>query len=59
MSVRGRIGEEDLARRVIEWLQVEQWVVWQEVTPGAQQAVCDIVARRGPVIWAIECMVTT
>ncbi|MEN6634075.1 MAG: hypothetical protein ABFD84_16750, partial [Candidatus Polarisedimenticolia bacterium] len=48
-------SEEDLARAVVAWLQLEGWTVWQEVTPCAAAPVCDIVARRGPVIWAIEC----
>jgi len=58
MSARERMREEDLARRVIEWLQVEQWIVWQEVSPAPRAPVCDIVAKRGAVIWAIECKTT-
>lgn len=45
-------SETELAARVVAWLRTEGWDVYQEVLAGA---VCDIVARRGPVLWAIEC----
>lgn len=47
--------ETDLAQRVIEYLHAEQWTVWQEVGMGGGAPCCDIVARRGPAVWAIEC----
>jgi len=47
--------ETDLAARVIEYLHAEQWTVWQEVGHGGGAPCCDIVAKRGPAVWAIEC----
>lgn len=44
--------ETELAARVIDYLHANEWQVWQEVQLGR---VCDIVAKRGPVVWAIEC----
>lgn len=46
--------EQELAVIVVECLQAEGWDVYQEVQPYAQGAVCDIVAVRGPITWAIE-----
>lgn len=45
--------EKDLARDVVAWLRSEDWEVWQEV-----HGVYDIVAKCGPVLWAIETKLT-
>jgi len=47
------VTEEVLAEMVVSWLQDQHWVVYQEVSCAG--AVCDIVAVRGPAVWAIEC----
>ena len=46
--------ETEIAAKVVEWLQAEQWDVYQEVQPCQQGRVCDIVAVQGPLTWAIE-----
>ena len=46
--------EQGIAARVVEWLQAEQWDVYQEVQPYQQGRVCDIVAVQGRLTWAIE-----
>ena len=45
--------EEDLAARVVAWLQARSWEVYQEVDCRLGRA--DIVAVRGPLIHVIEC----
>jgi len=45
--------ETELAAQVVDWLKLQQWDVYQEVTYHAK--VCDIVALRAGVTWAIEC----
>ena len=42
-------SEAELAALVITWLEEDSWDVYQEVDG------IDIVAVRGPVLWAIEC----
>lgn len=49
-------SENQLARILIEWLDRDGWEVFEEVAPwgnGGRRA--DVVARRGGVIWVIEC----
>lgn len=48
--------EEELAAQVVSWLRDQEWVVYQEVM--CHDKVCDIVAERGGVLWAIECKTT-
>jgi hypothetical protein len=43
-----------LAHSVIEWLQNQGWEVYQEVCYCYGGPRCDIVATRGPLLWAIE-----
>lgn len=51
-----RVPETEIGAAVVAWLEADGWDVWQEVQPGAHGgAVCDIVARRGPVVHAVEC----
>ncbi len=46
------VKEADLAKPMVQWLRSNQWEVFQEVeAPGG---ICDIVARCGAKIWAIE-----
>lgn len=52
-----RVPEVEIGRVVVSWLQADGWDVWQEVGVSSGAGVCDIVARRGPVIHAIECKV--
>lgn len=42
-----------LAARVVAYLGEQGFEVYQEVTGGG--CACDIVGKRGPVLWAIEC----
>lgn len=46
-------SEETLARKVVDWLTREGYETWEEVSIGTGRI--DIVARRAPVILAIEC----
>lgn len=45
-------SETALAAHVVGWLLADGWVVYQEVHDG--NATCDVVATRGPILWAIE-----
>lgn len=48
------ISEQAMGPPLIGWLEAQGWDVFQEVMEGAGGGVCDIVARRGPLTWAIE-----
>lgn len=48
--------EQELAAKVVDWLQAQHWEVYQEVSCYGN--VCDIVATRAGVLWAIECKTT-
>lgn len=48
-------NEKALAKGVVEMLKADGWEVFQEVNPKHGLPVCDIVARRGSILWAIEC----
>ena len=48
-----RISETDLAKIVIELLSEWGWDVYQEVQ--GHGGICDIVGKRGNILWAIEC----
>ena len=45
-------SEAALAAVVVNWLRDQDWTVYQEVYRLG--SVCDIVAARGPLLWAIE-----
>lgn len=45
--------EQDLAAKVVAWLEAQHWDVYQEVQRDG--AVADIVAALGPLRWAVEC----
>jgi hypothetical protein len=55
---KGFSSEKDLAAILVGWLQDQGWEVYQEVQCGRYGGVCDIVAVRYPVTWAIECKMT-
>ena len=50
-----RVPEVAIGRVVVSWLEAEGWDVWQEVGVSSGGGVCDIVAKRGPAIHAVEC----
>lgn len=47
------MSEAALAAKVVEWLQVHRWEVYQEVE--VRGSVADIVCLQGAVVWVIEC----
>lgn len=47
--------ETELAEAVVAWLEMEHWDVYQEVQMYAYSGVCDIIATKGFLVWAIEC----
>lgn len=47
-----------LAEKVVDWLVLQKWKVYQEVQFGQGGNVADIVAIQGQVMWAIECKTT-
>lgn len=47
-----RRPETDIARPVVAWLRADGWTVYQEVEH--REGIADIVATRGPLVWAIE-----
>jgi len=52
-------SEKELAAILVGWLQAQEWEVYQEVQCDvAGGGVCDIVAVRHGIIWAIECKMT-
>lgn len=57
-SKRAAIKETDVAAAVVAWLVDMGWEVYQEVSLGASARTVDIVATRGPLVWAIECKVS-
>jgi hypothetical protein len=53
-----RESEASMAEKLVTWLKDQKWRVYQEVaTRSAPSARADIVARRGPLVWIIECKV--
>lgn len=48
-----KLRETDLAKMVIDILAEQNWEIYQEVCCGSGR--CDIVAKREPILWAIEC----
>lgn len=53
-----QIRETDVAAAVVAWLAEFDWTVYQEVSLGASARTVDLVAVRGPLLWAIECKVS-
>ena len=49
------MNETELAASVVSWLQEQHWEIYQEVQYGYMGRVADIVARRGDILWIIEC----
>jgi hypothetical protein len=49
------MNESDIARRVVDWLTVQHWDVYQEVQLRAYDKIADIVAVRCGLVWVIEC----
>ena len=50
--------ETDVGAPVVAWLNADGWEVFQEVKASLKDSrapVADIVAKRGPVLWIIEC----
>jgi len=47
-----QITESELAALLVDVLKDWGWEVYQEVSGGC--GVCDLVAKRGQIIWAIE-----
>lgn len=47
--------EVELAARVVAHIAEQGFEVYQEVTGGSGGPACDIVGKRGPLLWAIEC----
>lgn len=58
MGRRATIREVDVAAAVVRWLRTMDWTVYQEVTIGGGGRTVDIVATRGPLVWAIEAKVS-
>lgn len=50
--------ETEIGIAVAEEFRREGWEVFGEVSTGQGQPVCDMVARRGSLLWAIECKTT-
>ena len=46
--------EQILASQMTKWLRDEGWEVWEEMQPVSGGPICDIVARRTGIVWAIE-----
>jgi len=49
-------AETDLARKTVEILQEWGWEVYQEVI--GRNGRCDVVGKRGQLLWAVECKLT-
>lgn len=47
--------ETELAEAVIIWLEADHWEVYQEVQVRGHSGVCDIIAVKDFIVWAIEC----
>ena len=46
-------SETEVAALVVAWLRAQEWEVYQEAE-GPHGRAIDIVARKGPVLWAVE-----
>ncbi len=49
-----KISEVELAKKIIEWLELNGWEVFQEVRKEQGQPTADIVARKENIVWVIE-----
>lgn len=52
----GFASEAELAAHVVAWLHDQRFEVYQEVDVGGWT--CDIVGRRPPILFAVECKLT-
>jgi hypothetical protein len=52
--VSGFKTEEELAGRVVGWLQAQRWETFHEVQMASYGRRADIVARCGPHLWVVE-----
>lgn len=53
--MKNKITEEELADKVIKTLKEWKWEIYKEVQgPGGR---CDIVAKNGSILWAVECKI--
>lgn len=52
--MRAQRSEREIAAQVVEWLQSQNWDVYQEVQPRLGTKVCDIVGVMGPLTWCVE-----
>lgn len=48
-------SEQELAERVVAWLEEQHWDVYQEVQPYRSGHIADIMAVRAGYLWVIEC----
>lgn len=49
-----RYKETEIAAVIVEWLQSQDWEVFQEVQPYQYSSVADIVAIKNEQVWVIE-----
>lgn len=54
MNYELKMTEIELAKKLILWLQDQQWDIYQEVSLGYGQPTADIVALRNGMTWVIE-----
>ena len=50
--------ETEIGAAVAAEFRAEGWDVFCEVQVGANEPICDLVARRGSLLWAVECKTT-
>lgn len=50
--------ETEIGEAVAAEFRAEGWDVFCEVGTGANNPICDLVARRGSLLWAVECKTT-
>lgn len=50
--------ETEVGEAVAAEFRAEGWDVFCEVRIGANYPICDLVARRGSLLWAVECKTT-
>ena len=50
----GKLSEVELGQILVPWLREEGWTVYQEVQCGRSEAIADVVATSGPIVWVLE-----
>lgn len=50
--------ETEVGEAVAAEFRAEGWDVFCEVQAGSHEPICDLVARRGSLLWAVECKTT-